>query len=530
MSIEHTQDPKRYWHCWVYRTDSIPSKFFYGYAAQSHTLPTDTLEMVLQLESEDIVEHYIAPAPEDFEQFLERLEKGSLDLDILGFNLGVLPISYQQRSIQNTLGATAVSADSYYTFSANEVSPTAGSLRQMLGHLHHAGPYSEPERFMHRLGAFDIIHLPKCAEDEIPILDFRLPRLEFPPAKPRKRVQFEIERRADIAQKNHYAHVRLFCGDTVLSDAIYSLPAGCKVYGPVSSDDEFDRSQFWIFNNRWELVYHDYYYWNNSMMMTTSISGQSVAIEDALVESMKGVGDQAKVNKLKHVNVRSDDLESMTHFSTIHDFRDYQSNMFERGKAILKKHSHDRWFSKGPMGSSDAIIHIATLLDGNSIEEAWIVDPFFDVKALQLIAPRIGRRNLKLNVITSLSVIDPDTGEKTTDQDTPPLEILEQALPKLKKGIHCRLKVLNLLKREHSTRQAFHDRYICTKSKKEKATVYLLSNSLNSFMGDYPFCMSRMSGDAATALYEYIIHLSDKKDSASGKDLYCDFEWDSNEG
>jgi len=477
----------------------------------------------------DIVEYYFAPSPEVAESFLQKRKEGSLDLSSLGFAEEQLDISFQQRSTQSALGSTAVVADSFFTFSANDIPIHTEGMRQMFRHLHDSGPFSTPEKFMYRLGAFDIIHMPDAAENPIPIVTFRLPRTERIPTKGRRRDQYEIERREDLAREKHTAHIRLFCGETLLADTIHQLQPGCITYGPISSNDEFDRSQFWLFDEGGSLVYQEDFYWLNSIGTTGSISGQQVSLNDTLVRRTKGVADKNQTARLQRVNVQSKGITSEVHFSTIHEFRNHQRTMLERGKALLKKPSKDRWFPKGPMGAVDAVLHIKALLEGRNVNEAWIVDPFFDVNALEAIATRIGRRDIKLTIVTSLNTIAPDSGEEVNTQDTAPVEILRRVLPKVRNAVHCRLKVLNLLRSKNAKRQAFHDRYLCTKNNDDQHAVYLLSNSLNSFMGDYPFCISRMSGEAETAVYEYILNLAAKKDAASGNDLYCNLEWDSHE-
>ncbi len=53
--VDHSEE--RFWHCWIYRTESSPVEFLYGYAAQSNIPATESQSMVTKV-SDDILECY----------------------------------------------------------------------------------------------------------------------------------------------------------------------------------------------------------------------------------------------------------------------------------------------------------------------------------------------------------------------------------------------------------------------------------------------------------------------------------------
>jgi hypothetical protein len=438
-------------------------------------------------------------------------------------------IRFSQTSIQNALGSTAVQVDSYYSLDDREYKLTRDSVQRMFGHLHWTTAHDGPEQFMHRLGTFDVIHIPQTAEEDEPIVDIRLPFREMSTTGVEKRNQFEIKRRHDIADQLHVGHVRLYCGKTPLQDSLYSLQPGCALFGPVTTKDEFDRVEFWMFTKDGLLVHHEDSNWINVLSFQTSIQGHTVSYTDALAVRAKGSGDRDKFRKLSVVSIHSPEKPRVLNLATSNGFRKYRREMDERGKALFHSPSTSRWFSKGVSGSVDALLHIKALIEKQGNKHSLIVDPFFDSKALECIVPRIGVRGLRLTIISNLRNIDPGTGICVNSTDPKPIDNLKNRLEQLRQIIHCDLKVINLLKTVGSTEQIFHDRYLCLESNDGKPTIYLLSNSTNAFAENYPFCMSKVDGEAAENIYEYIHALTKLVDPISGKQLHCDLEWSKNE-
>lgn len=516
----------RYWHCWLYKTDTTPSQFIYGYAAPSHIKTTSALPHCRKF-SEGIIEHYLPLNLTRIQALLCGIKKDILDFERINVGLNSQRIKYKQTTVENALGTSAVQIKTYYTFAVPDIDFTPQQVKLLFNHLHTDAPYSEPEKFMHRIGCFDIIQLPAHSEDESPIVTLCLINKQAKKHTPTKRNQFQIKRRTDIAQHSHTAHIRLFCGNSLLSDSLYNLPAGQEASGIISSNDEFDKCQFWLFDNNSKLIHQDEAVWLNTISTGIAMGGAVISYEDSLVAKLMTSGNHDKANQLATVQVRSKETRSEIRISTLHEIRDYQNEMYERGKTLSNKFSDDRWYPKGLLGSADALPHLLQIIEHQQIKQAWIVDPFFDAKAFEAIVPRIGRRDIHLTVITNLNKIDPETGKGITTNSSSPKDKLKHALNTHSHLVHCHLKVLNLLRSPTSSKQAFHDRYLCLKHSKTSYTVYLLSNSMNSLMGfNYPFCISKMSGHAAESIAQYIMQLTTKTNPTSGQKLYCDLEWD----
>ncbi|NDV28116.1 VPA1262 family N-terminal domain-containing protein [Desulfovibrio sp. JC010] len=521
--MDHSEE--RFWYCWIYRTESTPVEFIYGYAAQSNIPATESQSMVTKV-SDDILECYFPLSQELGDEFFSAFDDGVINFEILDDCLGKEHCKFMQSSIQPALGSSTAKVDSYYTMNVTGHDFLKNEIQSIFRHFQSSLPFAEPQKFMHRLGAFDIIHMPIYAEDDIPPFRFRLSGLNTKDFLATARNEYKILRRQDYAQSNHIAHVQLFSGETITSDSMMFLPAGTEVFGPVEVLNEFDRTKLWIFNAKGELVYSDDLYWLNTIVLSSSLSGAKVAIKDKLTKSVEGTGDKHRQKKITNVQASSKADNSEIGFHANKDFNNYRRAMLDRGKVLFESPSCDRWFPKGPLGACDSILYIKSLLE-RGIEQAWVVDPFFDKKALEAIVPRISKRGLTLTIITNIHNVDPENGELIGEDSPSLVNDLEKFAVKIKPFIHCHLKIINLLKSQNSPRQAFHDRYLCLKSNAGEFSVFLLSNSLNSFMGEYPFCMSRVDGDVARDLQEYIITLADKIDPVSNKELYCNMEWDS---
>ncbi len=394
----------------------------------------------------------------------------------------------------------------------------------MLGHLVTEKTFDEPERYMHRLGAFDIINLPKHAEDEQYILNFRLPKRRDVSMTPHHRNSYEIWRRDDFAQNRHWAHVCLYSGETPVSDALHILDPEVRVFGPVAIDETFDRTEFRLFDEK-GLLHHEESVWINQFAMNFSIGQGTIRYDSPLTDRGKGGGAVDTVESLTNISVRSRGRESITNVTTGQEFRDYCREMRERGKTLFKSPSPDRWFPKGITGSLNTLEHVKTLIEGQGVIKVWIVDPFFDARAVENLIPTIGVSNLELVVITNLRNIDACREIGEGENETDPVSNLEKKLDVLRPIIHCNLKVKNLHTTPGSNEQVFHDRYLCLKMGKDKVSVYLLSNSFNAYAENYPFCLSQLSGFAAKNAYDYIINLEGLKNPVTGSNLYCDPDW-----
>ena len=509
-----------YWHIWLFISEN-DDRFFYGYAAPSYHLPPSSPHKS-STGHDSIVEYYTGLGIDDFAPFQEELSNGIFSTELFGENIPNcnMDIQFHQRSIQNTLGCTAVLVDSYYSMSLEEYDVSQEGIKRMLGHLGSAKAFNEPDRFIHRLGAFDVINMPEHAEEDQCIVNFRLPKRQDTSMRPIDRNAYEIWRREDFAQSRHWAHVCLFSGNTPVNDAFHILEPRMPVFGPITINEIFDRAEFRLFDDK-GLLHHEDSIWMNQFSTTVSIGQRSVKYNSPLTDRGRGSGDAEVAEALTNVSIRSWDRASVMNVATGHEFRDYCQEMRERGKTLFQAPSPDRWFSKGVAGSLETLRHVKTLLEGQGVAKAWIADPFFDAKASENLIPRIGVRNLELVIIANLRDVD----ACREDNEVNPVINLENRLDSLRQIIHCNLKVKNLRTAPNSNEQVFHDRYLCLQKQKDKVSVYLLSNSFNAYAENYPFCLSQLGGFAAQKVYEYILSLEGLKNPVTGADLHCDLDW-----
>jgi hypothetical protein len=68
------------------------------------------------------------------------------------------------------------------------------------------------------------------------------------------------------------------------------------------------------------------------------------------------------------------------------------------------------------------------------------------------------------------------------------------------------------IKRGDCTKQAFHDRYLCTLDQERTPRAYLLSNSLNKAAGDWPFCICELDRANSYQIHSYIQALLQGRD------------------
>ncbi|MDR3043418.1 MAG: hypothetical protein LBU75_04035 [Desulfovibrio sp.] len=514
--------PERLWHIWLFFFEE--KRFLYGFTAPSyHPLPSSPHRVFVGHDS--IVEYHTGLTSEQFVSFKEKLSSGLFSTAVLddGVPDVNIEIKFHQRCLQNTLGCSAVQVDTYYSMLLEEYDVSQEGVKHMMSHLWSANSFAVPENYMHRLGAFDVINLPEYSEDDQYIVDFRLPE-KRDSSKLQQRNAYEIWRREDFSQDQHWAHTCLYSGDTPVSDTLHLLESGKQVLGPITVDEPFDRVEFRLFDKN-GLLHHEDSTWMNQLSLDISVGHGTLEYTSPLIRRGTSVDTKKTATSLKHVHIRSRDMTNTVNMSTGQEFRKYCREMRERGKTLFQSPSPDRWFPKGVAGSLGALQHLKTLFEGHDVSKCWIVDPFFDARAAENLIPVIGVSTLELAIITNLRNVLAyrETGDSACEIN--PVSNLKKTLGSLKKIIHCHVTVKNIRAAPDSDEQVFHDRYVSLKKQDGNTFVYLLSNSLNAYAENYPFCMSLLSGPAAENVHDYIIKLENLTNPATGTVLHCDLNW-----
>lgn len=164
----------------------------------------------------------------------------------------------------------------------------------------------------------------------------------------------------------------------------------------------------------------------------------------------------------------------------------------------------------------DSFRKIAEYLNQPRVEKVIIVDPYFSIKAMEKFLGRVENRKLRLEIITSLSDIDPDKEGK----DAKNSNYLNEVKAFLKRNntiIHQYLKIINVTQNKNT---AIHDRYLLRLLDDGTMDGYLLSNSLNSAGQNYSFVISPMDKEVTYSVIEYVNEIKDvevQKQRKSGR-------------
>lgn len=155
-------------------------------------------------------------------------------------------------------------------------------------------------------------------------------------------------------------------------------------------------------------------------------------------------------------------------------------------------------------GEIQSFIKIREYIELDSVKHVIIADPYFSIMAAAKILGRISREGVQIEVITSLTNINPDDGEKTNANEG---EKLQKFLQENAHIMHSNLMVCNL---HRGGKQVFHDRYLIRYFDDGKIDGFLLSNSLNSMGQFYPFIIAPMEYEVCLEVGSYLDEMRDE--------------------
>lgn len=176
-------------------------------------------------------------------------------------------------------------------------------------------------------------------------------------------------------------------------------------------------------------------------------------------------------------------------------------------------------------GEIGSFIKIIEYLKPRSVRKAVIADPYFSVFAAGKILPRIPRSDIEIEIVTSSSDIDPDTGDKIAGY-----EELQKFLTEKSGLLHNNLLVSNLHREGSSNKQVFHDRYLIRYFDNRSIDGFLLSNSLNSMGQFYPFVIAPLEHEVCMEVCEYLNTMTDpdiQSRISGSRRIVCDVLYDS---
>jgi hypothetical protein len=171
----------------------------------------------------------------------------------------------------------------------------------------------------------------------------------------------------------------------------------------------------------------------------------------------------------------------------------------------------NKWYRSSGEDQVEVIRWIKARLEQPGVVSAFLVDPYLGSDAFRRIIIRQGNETISLAVLVSPGGADPDADTVDTPAAASHLDKLVATADEFSKQLCGRISVYHV-KRGDGSKQAFHDRYLCTLNQKGAPTVYLLSNSLSKAAGDWPFAISELDRISSWRVHSYIQALMDGKD------------------
>ncbi|NMA70067.1 MAG: hypothetical protein GX958_11725 [Desulfitobacterium sp.] len=153
-------------------------------------------------------------------------------------------------------------------------------------------------------------------------------------------------------------------------------------------------------------------------------------------------------------------------------------------------------------GEIDSFQKVREYIEAGGVKQVVLSDPYFSVKSAAKLLGRISTTNVELNVITALSTLDPDTGEKNAETKEQCKAFIEQN----RNLLHSNLTILNVLR---GKKQGFHDRCLIRYFDDGHIDGFLLSNSLNSAGQFFPYIIAPLESEVCLEVADYLQKLTD---------------------
>lgn len=173
----------------------------------------------------------------------------------------------------------------------------------------------------------------------------------------------------------------------------------------------------------------------------------------------------------------------------------------------------------------DSFSKIADYLNQSRVNKVIIVDPYFSIKAMEKFLCRVKNSKLKLEIITSLSDIDPDK-DANIAKNSNYLDEVKGFLEKNNNILHKYLRIINITQNKNT---AIHDRYLLRLLEDGTIDGYLLSNSLNSAGKNYSFVIAPIDKEVTYDVLEYVNEIKDEeiqKKKSKKERLQIETLWD----
>ncbi|MCW8876092.1 MAG: VPA1262 family N-terminal domain-containing protein [Kangiellaceae bacterium] len=452
--------------------------------------------------------------------FVEEIDANhNLNFELLDSSLNrAFPITDERKLVGETFGKSVVPIKSFYTTPDIELwENNLDALTSILLKLKDELNLPFDKDYAKKLGNFEIHDISGAIDSSISIELLNSSRSETSSAVVR------VAKKEPLLNSRQQLHVICIEKKDVVFHKLISINKGEKLIEIGELPEDCHELECWLFDESGALIFRDHQYYIEKMNINMGISSQQITLEDKLTKSA-GNSSEELGRKASLVTKTSTDRSVIQ--SDISDYKTFGEQMGQLQSDLFNAKGDDRWFGRSVECEVEVLKYIQSLLGGGRAKKAIIVDPFFGADAFERFVTRVEETGLDLVILTSLSDINPDTGEKFP-VGSDPIDLLRNSIQKVKQIVNCNLRLVNI--NRGSSNQAFHDRYLVVYPFEELPTVYMLSNSINKMSGNWPFCMSKLEPAIARHVREYIELLCEGEDNSRKGNPNITYEWPENE-
>lgn len=512
-----------YW-LWLAILDSVDTKQLLYAALLPHNLnyPSNTSldNGSFKTQIGTVSYHSKVVSSEELDKFMVEVESHqTLNFELLDSSLKLsFPIGSKRELLNKTFGKSIVQIQSYYTFPDLSIwNQDFHGLKESLLMLKNELNLPFDQDYSRKLGNFEI-HDTTLAVDSLISIDL----INTKECKSGK-ASIRIVRNAPLINSSQKLHVVCRELRDVIFEGLVLLEAGNKVIELDCLTEDSYELECWLFDMDGRLIYQDHKYYAAQIGINMGVSTRQIELNDNLTkkafQKSPSLGSQASLVSKTHT-------QRSKVQSKVRECHQFSDQMTQIQSELFQSSGNDRWFGKSIECEVEVIDYFQQLFCKGQASKAIIVDPFFGAEAFERFVTRVEESTLELTILTSLSDINPDSGENFDIENTP-INLLKAVISKVQDLINCKLKVINV--NRGSSKQAFHDRYLVVYSFDGIPAVYMLSNSINKMSGNWPFCMSKLEPAIAKLVREYIEQLCIGKDNSRDGNPNITFEWPENE-
>lgn len=331
-----------------------------------------------------------------------------------------------------------------------------------------------------------------------------------------------VRRTGNFANNRHLMHLVLRNGGDVIFERIAILEKGDAESGPFEAQEDFYEHEIWVFDesgNR--LLFHERLGYMRGVTMFTSLGTSRRQILDKFLQKMKSDRRHKKLaDQLEYSNGSSIPLVSQVGGSRNDPWISAGIDFRQRVQPLIDKPRMGLWFHGRLEGEARAILQLRAMADGkpfkqDALSRVILTDPYFDTNAFEKWLIRLENQDRKLTILTC-----PDT------KDRERIDGLKAACEEHINLIPPSTRIISLAHLAHSTKNAFHDRFLIRVMKNGNVQVTLLSNSLNNAANHDPLCVIDLEDGLAREIYQYVLGLESGIDvTAPDREIKMEILW-----